>query len=240
MRRSIAILSGLFVSLAVSASCSGGSGGSTNPGTACGQTQCNANQVCCIDCDAHGTCGPAGTSCPGYNCPLPDSGADGASTGGASSGGTAGEGGSQSATGGTGGMNCQAQGLPCSATQPCCGPLICVGTCMTGVSDRNLKRDIDPVEPDRVLEALSSLPISTWSYTTEANGARHIGPMAQDFKATFHVGSSDKLIMQVDADGVALAAIQALNQQVKQLERENRDLSAELTSLRAEVHRSKR
>jgi hypothetical protein len=110
---------------------------------------------------------------------------------------------------------------------------------MTGVSDRNLKRDIDPVKPDRVLEALSNLPISTWSYTTEPSGARHIGPMAQDFKATFHVGSSDKLIMQVDADGVALAAIQALNQQVKRLERDNRDLSAELASLRAEVRRSK-
>jgi hypothetical protein len=108
---------------------------------------------------------------------------------------------------------------------------------MTGVSDRNLKRDIDPVDPDRVLEALSSLPISTWRYKTDAevSGARHIGPMAQDFQSTFHVGSSDKLIQQVDADGVALAAIQALHREVQRLDRENRDLSDQLSALRAEV-----
>ena len=94
-----------------------------------------------------------------------------------------------------------------------------------GVSDRNLKRDIDPVNADEVLEALSTLPVSTWSYRTEASGARHMGPMAQDFMATFHVGSSDKSIFQVDADGVAFASIQALDRQVKQLEKQNAELA---------------
>lgn len=36
--------------------------------------------------------------------------------------------------------------------------------------------------------------------------------MAQDFHAAFNVGSSDKSIATVDADGVALAAIQGLHQ----------------------------
>ena len=92
----------------------------------------------------------------------------------------------------------------------------------------------------KVLDSLSKLPISTWSYTTEPSGARHIGPMAQDFMESFHVGSSDKMIYQVDADGVSFAAIQALNRQVKHLEKQNEQLSAELAALRVELRRSKR
>jgi hypothetical protein len=38
--------------------------------------------------------------------------------------------------------------------------------------------------------------------------------MAQDFSAAFQVGPDDKHIATVDADGVALAAIQGLNQKV--------------------------
>jgi cell division protein FtsB len=58
--------------------------------------------------------------------------------------------------------------------------------------------------------------------------------MAQDFMATFHVGSSDKTILQVDADGVALAALQALTERVKKLERRNAALERELQELRAQ------
>ena len=39
---------------------------------------------------------------------------------------------------------------------------------------------------------------------------RHIGPVAQDFRAAFDLGADDKTIATVDADGVALAAIQGL------------------------------
>jgi hypothetical protein len=106
-----------------------------------------------------------------------------------------------------------------------------------GVSDRNAKRDFAPVKPDEILEKVSSLPISTWSYKAEDPSARHIGPMAQDFMATFRVGSSDKAIFQVDADGVALAAIQALDARVKQLEKQNADLSSQLARVRLEVSR---
>ena len=38
--------------------------------------------------------------------------------------------------------------------------------------------------------------------------------MAQDFYAAFAVGPDDKHIATVDADGVALAAIQGLNQKL--------------------------
>ncbi|HEY0548440.1 MAG TPA: hypothetical protein VGF13_02495 [Verrucomicrobiae bacterium] len=54
---------------------------------------------------------------------------------------------------------------------------------------------------------------------------RHIGPMAQDFRSAFAVGENDRTITTVDADGVALAAIQGLNQKV---EEENGALRAAL------------
>jgi hypothetical protein len=43
-----------------------------------------------------------------------------------------------------------------------------------------------------------------------------MGPMAQDFRAAFGVGEDDRHISTVDAEGVALAAIQGLHQLLKQ------------------------
>src|SRR5262249_24529273 len=39
---------------------------------------------------------------------------------------------------------------------------------------------------------------------------RHMGPMAQDFRAAFGLGEDDTTISVVDEQGVALAAIQGL------------------------------
>jgi len=39
--------------------------------------------------------------------------------------------------------------------------------------------------------------------------------VAQDFHATFHIGTDDKHIAPMDEGGVALAAIQGLNQKVE-------------------------
>lgn len=102
-----------------------------------------------------------------------------------------------------------------------------------GVSDRRLKENVTPIEADRILQTLAALPITTWSYKSERSHARHIGPMAQDFKEAFDFGDGDTTIMQVDADGVAFAAIQALNQRLSYLEKEN-------TTLRARVARLQR
>ena len=52
--------------------------------------------------------------------------------------------------------------------------------------------------------------------------------MAQDFHAAFGVGPDDRHIATVDADGVALAAIQALHRMVE-------DQRAELERLRARL-----
>jgi hypothetical protein len=98
----------------------------------------------------------------------------------------------------------------------------------------NIKRGFTSVEPSRVLDKLATLPISKWSYRTEESEVTHLGPMAQDFKAAFELGDSDKTILQVDADGVAFAAIQALYQRLQDLETQNRALERRLGAIEAE------
>ncbi len=83
-------------------------------------------------------------------------------------------------------------------------------------SDRKVKANISAVEGREILERLAQVPISSWNYKTEGASIRHIGPMAQDFRGVFGVGKDDKSIYNVDANGVALAAIQGLYQVVKE------------------------
>lgn len=99
------------------------------------------------------------------------------------------------------------------------------------VSDRNRKRDFEAIDAAAVLEKVAALPITTWSYKFEDPSIRHIGPMAQDFRAAFGVGKTEKLIFQVDADGVALASIQALHARVQELETEKAALQTTLEAL---------
>jgi hypothetical protein len=80
------------------------------------------------------------------------------------------------------------------------------------LSDRAAKAGFSAVDPQQILSAVTTLPLATWSYASEAAPARHLGPTAQDFRAAFGLGSSDLTISAVDADGVALAAIQGLDQ----------------------------
>ena len=141
---------------------------------------------------------------------------------------------------------CGLQGDSCSSSFPPCCTSVAECDYTTGIcgpphiSDRNAKKDFSPADPDAILEGLSRLPISTWAYKTDESQARHIGPMAQDFMATFHVGASDKTIFQIDGDGVAFAAIQSLNEQLKRLRQENADLRREVAKIRAEMPRTAR
>lgn len=86
-------------------------------------------------------------------------------------------------------------------------------------SDRNRKKNIQPADTTTVLRKLSALPLATWSYKTDDETIRHMGPMAQDFKATFGLGSDDKHISALDSSGVALAAIQELYKRVSDQEK---------------------
>jgi hypothetical protein len=108
---------------------------------------------------------------------------------------------------------------------------------LSSLSDRERKENWSPVDPRQILAQVARLPIGSWNYKGDA--VTHLGPTAQDFHAGFGVGGDDKHISTVDADGVALAAIQGLNQEVdarsRKLEAENATLKQELAELKALV-----
>jgi hypothetical protein len=118
-----------------------------------------------------------------------------------------------------------------------------VRTTLSQGSDRNIKENFTQVNPADVLAKVAALPITRWNYKDDPS-AEHIGPVAQDFRAAFGLGSDDKSITTVDADGVALTAIQALNNklnerddEIKRLIRQQQEqieaLNAQIAALKA-------
>ncbi len=101
----------------------------------------------------------------------------------------------------------------------------------SALSNRDAKRNISPVDPVDILQRLRKIPIAKWSYKTQDPSIRHMGPMAQDFYAAFNVGEDKKFIATIDADGVALAAIQGLYDVVKEKEARIADLEARVAAL---------
>jgi len=79
------------------------------------------------------------------------------------------------------------------------------------VSDRNRKMNFLAVDGEDVLARLRSVPVTTWSYSTQDASIRHMGPVAQDFRAAFGLGQNDVTINTIDIDGVNLAGVKALD-----------------------------
>lgn len=109
------------------------------------------------------------------------------------------------------------------------GNILATGT-IIGSSDREKKKNFTPVDSRQILKNVVSLPITRWEYKAEP-GVSHIGPMAQDFSLSFRTGADDKHITMVDADGIALAAIQGLNQMLEEKESEIRQLKIRMERL---------
>jgi hypothetical protein len=112
-------------------------------------------------------------------------------------------------------------------------------------SDRNLKENFAPVSAREVLDKVTALPITRWDFKDDAS-IPHLGPMAQDFYAAFALGMDDKHIATVDESGVALAAIQGLNEkleneakekdtEIQNLKRQNDALAGRLSELESAV-----
>ncbi len=114
------------------------------------------------------------------------------------------------------------------------GDLVVTGT-VNPPSSRRIKRDIVAVDTADVLSKVATMPIASWSYLADHDGARHLGPMAEDFHAAFGLGSSDARIATVDADGVALAAIQGLHRLVEEKEARIGELEIRLADLEARL-----
>jgi len=111
---------------------------------------------------------------------------------------------------------------------------------LTQGSSRKIKKDLDPMDGNRVLGLLSDLPVYEWSYASEAGGTRHAGPMAEDFHERFGLGRDGKTLAPSDLAGVSLAAVQELRrnleakeERIARLEARNEQLEARLSALEA-------
>jgi hypothetical protein len=125
------------------------------------------------------------------------------------------------------------------------GAMLTTGGVWQNASDVNRKHRFAPVSGEDVLGRLRVLPITSWTYRAEDDAVRHIGPTAQDFRAAFGLGQDSLSIGTVDADGVALAAAQALEvrtsdqgaqiraqaERIRALEARNAELTARLERL---------
>lgn len=121
------------------------------------------------------------------------------------------------------------------------------------LSDRNAKTDFERPDPRGILERLVQVPVLGWNYKSQDSFTRHIGPMAQDFNAAFGVGEPDKTgerkyINSLDEEGVALAAIQGLNEKVEsanrkaetrvqELEQKLKQKETQITELKARLQK---
>ena len=125
------------------------------------------------------------------------------------------------------------------------------GGSWASMSDRNAKDGFEAVDTQEVLAQVAALPLTSWSYKTEA-GVRHMGPMAQDFYAAFgkdEYGTigNDTTINSADFAGVSFIAIQALEkrssgqqQNISDLKKENKELKEILLLLRKEMNELKK
>ncbi|MGO8764403.1 MAG: tail fiber domain-containing protein [Limisphaerales bacterium] len=107
-------------------------------------------------------------------------------------------------------------------------------------SDRNAKANFTSLDAQAILAKIIAMPVTEWNYKDDAVDKKHIGPMAQDFHAAFGLdGADEKHISVVDEGGVALAAIQGLNQKLEienaKLQQQNDSLARRLDELQKTV-----
>ncbi|WP_051303246.1 tail fiber domain-containing protein [Psychromonas aquimarina] len=104
-------------------------------------------------------------------------------------------------------------------------------------SSRALKNIEEIVDTKEVLDKLSTLEISRWTYKSDNDPSIvHMGVMSEDFHSVFGLDgdTSDKIAI-VDAVGVSMASIQALNNKLLEKDIEITKINNELDSLKSEL-----
>ena len=112
------------------------------------------------------------------------------------------------------------------------------GNSWASLSDVNAKENFRDVSGEEVLRKLALIPIREWNYKAQDRSIRHMGPTAQDFNAAFGLGDFPLRINTIDADGIALATINALEQRTRDLPQWAADvdrLAADNAALRAQL-----
>lgn len=100
------------------------------------------------------------------------------------------------------------------------------------VSDRRRKENFRNEDGEAALSKIAGMPIRSWNWKSQCPSIRHIGPIAQDFHKAFGLGENDVTISTVDAVGINMLAVQALEKRTSELGKENAALKAEIAELR--------
>jgi hypothetical protein len=193
--------------------------------------------VACSDDEQDGT-GTGGSGGSGGG----SAGSSASGTGGnpSAGGGSVGGGGGSSGAGGALTGCATAGGPMCPPDQECCTgvPYPEEGACYkecTLKSDRAIKDGFQSVDRSAVLERLAGLEVTEWSYSRDGESVRHMGPIAQDFRQAFGLGTDGEHIHTVDGQGVTIAAVQALYQRLQQLQVDNDRLRSDQRALEARL-----
>lgn len=97
-----------------------------------------------------------------------------------------------------------------------------IGSAIGGIaglflSDENLKTDKTELPEGTALKAVMDMPVEEWTYKQGvADGGRHVGTYAQDFKAATGKGDGRSIPAQ-DAIGITMKAVQDLAGQVQEI-----------------------
>lgn len=107
-------------------------------------------------------------------------------------------------------------------------------------SSRMVKEGFEDTDAEDVLGKVAGLSIQRWRYIGSA--VEHIGPVAEEFRQAFGLGVDSTRIDGVDADGIALRAIQALERRtvalqegLAALQAANGALEADNSAMRSEL-----
>lgn len=101
--------------------------------------------------------------------------------------------------------------------------------------DKSLKTAVHEIDAKDLLQCVGELPITSWNNKRDPH-KRHMGPIDQDFHAAFGLNGDDEThISAVDIAGVSLAAIQALNSQMKVKDAEIAELREQIAALKTKA-----
>jgi len=102
-------------------------------------------------------------------------------------------------------------------------------------SSRTLKEGFSAVDNREVLQRLSRVPVSVWTYKSDTDKQPHIGPVTEDFSAAFDFLQVDGKLNTIDLHGVAMAAIQGLNEVVSEKDARILELEQRLAAIEAQL-----
>jgi Flp pilus assembly pilin Flp len=100
-------------------------------------------------------------------------------------------------------------------------------------SDRRRKGGFAAVDREEILAQAVTLPVAIWTSARQDPAVRHIGPRAEHFRAAFELGDGTEGIAAVDANGIALTAIQGLHARVQGQKTQIAELADRLAALDA-------